>query len=601
MKNISWTQVNIILIILVVTIVALGIFSGIYYQSPRERIEMADVEEMNLAWIIRVDEDYDLATDLPCNLEVMKGEPVSISHFLPDDIGEDYGIAFRSIYNQVQVKVGDQILYQYGVDERRPFVKSPIPNWNFVPIDSKYAGQLLTITQISDYGNYSGLFTTVQIGSRSALLYKQWMENGWGILLSVVLLLLTLGLGLVIIGFGRKKKLDLRFRYYVIFAVGMTLFSVSGSPVLSVYFKNGFVFWLLHMLLRMAIPMLYLIFLRCFVQNRRLTTTIDIGIIASGIIYLIAVVLQIVGLVEFSFTYGVLGTIYGIGFLVITIGMLVGWLGYGRKELRTVAVANLLLSIAGIINLFVRPNHLYQLESTFWQISQMLYLFLLLGAVVEVLLQQTSQRIQDVEDEYSSQRAIAVTMMNPNFLFASLNSLLAMTKAGSRNSAKFVFAFSKYLRYNLDSVREEKLIPFSEELEHIAAYLEIQQLRMPDLQVTIEDKMHDFMVPARSVEAIVENAVKYGIGKNDSRGKIIVRSYERRDSYAIQIVDEGSGFDTDMLYRKSTPTSMKVIKERMESSVGAVLEVNSKIKKGTIVTIRLPKMNRQVQRKEQDA
>ena len=85
------------------------------------------------------------------------------------------------------------------------------------------------------------------------------------------------------------------------------------------------------------------------------------------------------------------------------------------------------------------------------------------------------------------------------------------------------------------------------------------------------------------------NAAKYGIGKNGNRGRIIVRSYERRDSYAIQIVDEGAGFDTDMLYHKDTPTSMKTVRQRLEASVGGVIEVNSRYGVGTIVTVKVPK------------
>lgn len=589
MKNISWSQLNIILAIIIGATLLLGILGGSIYQSANERVKIADVEDINDAWIIETNEEYDRATDLPCNLEVGKGEPISISHYLPQNIGPDYGIAFRSVYNEVQVKIGDTIIYQYGVDERRPFISSPVPNWNFIPIDSQYAGQLITITQISNYGMYSGLFTTIQGGSRSALLYQQWCENGWGMVLSVVLVLLAGGLSLIAIGIRMHKKLDIRFRYYMILLGTVVVWSISGSSLLPTLTKNGYFFWLLHTLIRMAIPMAYLMFLRGFAQKRKMVFAIDIGIIGAGICFVIVVILQLMRLLEFAASYDLLGTLYGLGFLAYTVGIMIGWLKYKRKELRTLAIANVLFSIAGIVNQFIRPNHLYQTEGTFWQISVMVYMFLLLGIIVAVVIEQMRQKVHSVEEEYSSQRAVAVTMMNPNFLFASLNTLLAMTKAGSRNSAKFVFAFSKYLRYNLDSVREEKLIPFEEELGHIAAYLEIQQMRMPELQVIIEDKMHEFSVPARSIEAIVENAVKHGIGKNENQGQVIVRSYERRDSYAIQIVDEGIGFDTDMLYRKETPTSMKVVRERMEQYLGAVIEVNSKPRKGTIVTVKIPK------------
>ncbi|MBO5239395.1 MAG: histidine kinase [Lachnospiraceae bacterium] len=593
MKNISWSQLNIILAIIVGITLIFGIFGGVFYQSSGKPASMNDVEDLNDAWIIETEEEYDSSTNLPCNLEVNSGEPISISRYLPETMGEDYGIAFRSVYNAVQVKVGDTILYQYGVDEKRPLVSSPVPNWNLVPIDSQYAGQLITITQISEYGKYSGLFTTIQGGSCSALLYYHWKEQGWGLILSVVLILLSVGLAVTAMIIGIHKKLDLRFRYYLILAGVVALWSISGSQLMSVFVRNVYVFWLLHMLTRMLIPIVYLMFLRGFAQKKKLVTAIDIGIIAAGIVYVAAVIFQVLGLLEFSATYDMLGNLYSVGFLAYTMAIIVGWLRYGRTELGTMSVANGLLVIAGIVNCFVRPNHLYQTEGMFWQVSTMIYMFFLLAVTVGVVIQQMNQKVNSVKEEYSSQRAVAVAMMNPNFLFASLNSLLTMTKNGSRNSAKFVFAFSKYLRYNLDSVREERLIPFEEELGHIAAYLEIQQMRMPELRVLIEDKYHDFQVPARSIEAIVENAVKHGIGKNNNEGQVIVRSYERRDAYAIQVVDEGSGFDTDKLYRKETPTSMKVLREQLETTIGATLEVSSKPDKGTIVTIKIPKQEKE--------
>lgn len=589
MKNISWSQLNIILTIMISTTLLLALIGGICYRSPKERIQIEDVTDMNDAWIVATNEEYDSSTNLPCNLEANKGEPISISHYLPENIGLDYGIAFQSVYNAVQVKVDGTIIYQYGVDEKRPFISSPVPTWNLVPIDSRYAGKLVTITQISEYGTYSGLFTSVQGGSCSALLYHHWMKNGWGLLLSVVFLLLTLGLIGVALAVGIHKKVDMRFRYFILLAGTILLWSISGSPLLSLFTKNGYGFWLLHILTRMLIPVAYLVFLRGFEQKKRLVMFIDIGILLSGILYVAVTVLQILGLLEFAVTYDIVGNLYSIGFVVYTVAIVIGWLKYGRKELQAISIANIWLGMAGVINLFVRPNHLYQTEGTFWQISVMIYLFILLGITVKEVIVQMNQKVNRVEEEYSGQRAVAVTMMNPNFLFSCLNSLLAMTKTGSRNSAKFVFAFSKYLRYNFDSVREDKLVSFQEELGHISSYLELQQMRMPELQILIEDKYHDFSVPSRSVEAIVENAVKYGIGKNENHGQVIVRSYERRDSYAIQIVDDGIGFDTDLLYRKDTPTSMKTIRDRLEQQIGAVLEVNSRPQKGTIVTVKIPK------------
>ena len=589
MKNISWSQLNSIVAIVISTAVLLGILGSVLYQTPAETSGMPDVTEMNDAWIIRTEGDYDSAVDLPCNLEVSKGEPVSISHFLPEQISGDYGIAFRSVYNQVQVKVGDTMLYQYGVDEVRPWNRSPVPHWNYVPIDVQYAGQLLTITQISEYGSYSGLFPEVFEGSKSALIYQQWRQSGVATIGMILLLLLTIGVVAIAAGQRLLEKQEMRLRYYVVLLVLVGLWSISGNPVITDMTAHGYSWWLVHILTRMLIPIVYLLFLRGYMQRRRMTMLVDGGMLITALAYVTAVILQLLGLVEFSQSYEVLGGLYRIGFLLYTVIMAIGWLRYQQKELRAITIVQSLLVAAGGIDLFVRPNHLYQQESTFWQMAVVVYMFLLIWLVIRLIMEQIRQQVIQAEEGYEGQRAQAVAMMNPNFLFAALNSLLNTTKREAPHTAKFIFAFSKYLRYNFDSVRKEQLIPFAQELEHIVAYLELQRMRMPGLQIEIEDKLHDFFVPSRSIEAIVENAAKYGIGKNGNQGRIIVRSYERRDSYAIQIVDEGAGFDTDMLYHKDTPTSMKTVRQRLEASVGGVIEVNSRYGVGTIVTVKVPK------------
>jgi hypothetical protein len=589
MKNIRWSQLNIILAIVLGTAIGVSVLAGICVRSDKQGLELRDVEDLNQAWIVETEGEYDTATALPCNLEVNKGDTISISRYLPDEIPSDYGIAFLSVYNQVQITINGEVIYQYGVDEKHPFLSAPVPNWNMVAIGEQYAGQLMTITQMSNYGVYSGLFTEIQAGSRSALLLEQWRCHGLSVVLSVVLVLFALGLCMIAFMLKLQKKLDFRFWYYLILTIVITAYTTASNPLIMIYSRNAYFFWILRMLLRMAIPVVLLLFMRGFIEKKRMLTMIDGGMIAVSILYVGMVILQLMGLIELPVTYDILGFIYKLGFLALSGLMVAGCIRYRHTRMWTVTVANVLLCIAGVVNQFIRPNHLYQQDSDFWGISILIYLFLLLGAVLEVVIGQVDQKVQTVEKEYDNQRSMAVAMMNPNFLFSALNSLLAMTKAGSHASSKFVFAFSKYLRYNLDSIREDKMVSFEEELGYIAAYLEIQQMRMPELKVLIEDKLHDFQVPVRSIEPIVENAVKYGIGKNDNRGQVIIRSYERRDSYAIQVVDEGIGFDPDMLYLKETPTSMKTVRSRLEQTVHASIDVNSRLGKGTIITIRIPK------------
>ncbi len=590
MKNIKWSQLNIILAIILGTATLIAVYTGIVSHSTKKKLLLQDAVPLSASWIVQTDDSFDQAVTLPAHIEAAPGEEIWLSQYLPDSISEDYGIAFYTIYNRVRVLVEDEVVYQYGFDEEDPFFHAPAPNWNVVSLSPRHAGKKLTIVQSSDYGKYAGLFMEVQGGGRSALLYRQWIRQGGSLIAILVLIFLVSGLCLIAVLLRIHRKLDFRFWYYLILSLLSMVYIITGNPLFMVYSTNEYVVWTLHLVLRMVIPVVYLLFVRGFMPKKRLISIIDGGILLTSLIYVVVMILQIIGLLRLPVTYDITGILYEVGFVALTVIVILAYVKYRNHDLLTLAIANSLYMITGIINLFVKPNHLYQQMGAYFEICTVAYLFLLLGCVLQIVLGQVNERITLIEQEYHSQREVAVTMLNPNFLFSSLNALLTMTKEGSRGSSKMVFAFSKYLRYNLNSIRNDSdLIPFEEELSHITAYLSIQQLRMPELKVVIEDKMHDFKVPIRSIEPIVENAVKHGIGKNGEKGQVIVRSYERRDGYAIQIVDDGKGFDTDMLYIKDTPTSMKTVRTRLEDGIRATVEVNSREDKGTIITVHVPK------------
>ena len=131
------------------------------------------------------------------------------------------------------------------------------------------------------------------------------------------------------------------------------------------------------------------------------------------------------------------------------------------------------------------------------------------------------------------------------------------------------------------------MVPFSKELEYIKAYLGIQCKRNSGLETVVEDKVIDFQVPYNTVEPLVENAVVNGALKSESGGRIVVRSYERLDCFAIQIVDNGKGTGPDK--RFSGKQSFKTIRKRLKSMCGGTVEINNKPDKGTILTIKIPK------------
>ena len=76
--------------------------------------------------------------------------------------------------------------------------------------------------------------------------------------------------------------------------------------------------------------------------------------------------------------------------------------------------------------------------------------------------------------------------------------------------------------YNtLNSMEGRETIPFSEELKHVEAYVNIEKIRFGDrVQVEFQIEAKSFQVPSLSVQPLVENAIKHGICKKMEGGTV---------------------------------------------------------------------------------
>jgi signal transduction histidine kinase len=72
-------------------------------------------------------------------------------------------------------------------------------------------------------------------------------------------------------------------------------------------------------------------------------------------------------------------------------------------------------------------------------------------------------------------------------------------------------------------------------------------------------------------------------------GTIRVESYETDEHYCVTVVDDGVGFDTDVLLDERKHVGIRNIRGRLETMVGGTLEIESAVGVGTKVLIMIPK------------
>lgn len=101
--------------------------------------------------------------------------------------------------------------------------------------------------------------------------------------------------------------------------------------------------------------------------------------------------------------------------------------------------------------------------------------------------------------------------LNPHFLFNALNSLSALITTDPALAEKFVLKLSKVYRYVLEK-RNETLASVQEELEFTRHYYFLQKIRFGEqllLEIADDVKHIDGMIPAMSLQLLLENAIKH--------------------------------------------------------------------------------------------
>ncbi|WP_294119911.1 histidine kinase, partial [Sphingomonas sp.] len=135
------------------------------------------------------------------------------------------------------------------------------------------------------------------------------------------------------------------------------------------------------------------------------------------------------------------------------------------------------------------------------------------------------------------------SQINPHFLFNSLNSVSALILDKQSDKAEeMVGKLARFLRLGLSADPTRK-IPLDLELELQRSYLDIEQLRYPDLSVEIDlpEALKGALVPALVLQPIVENAVKYGVAGALPPASISIRAHEAGDALQLEVVDSGKG------------------------------------------------------------
>lgn len=226
---------------------------------------------------------------------------------------------------------------------------------------------------------------------------------------------------------------------------------------------------------------------------------------------------------------------------------------------------------------------------------------IVMAAEIRRQLDRMRRQVGDIEERdatiHNLQTSIALSQIKPHFLYNALNTIYVLCGKDLQKGRQAISDLSDYLRINIGSIDSKLPIPFEKEMEHVKKYLSIEKLRFPEeFTVSYVTPVTDFLLPALTIQPLVENAVRHGVTQNDENGIILITTREMDRYYVVTITDNGPGFDVEKKKEETEGDEehphigIKNVKERLHRLCGGELEIRSTIGYGTEAIIRIPKI-----------
>ena len=209
------------------------------------------------------------------------------------------------------------------------------------------------------------------------------------------------------------------------------------------------------------------------------------------------------------------------------------------------------------------------------------------------LYQMDTERDLMVKQMELSNNKVSLLMdqIHPHFIYNALQQIALLCDEEPGSVKEAIIAFSGYLRKNLESLTNEGMIPFTEEMEHADIFIELAKI-LPSKDFVVEKRFEvtDFKIPALVVQPLVENAIKYGIGMSTEGDKILIETKLEGGYIVIRVADDGHGVRTELsTQKKHKSVGTNNVKTRLKILCDGEMKIN-RSDSGTEAVIRIPEI-----------
>ena len=182
--------------------------------------------------------------------------------------------------------------------------------------------------------------------------------------------------------------------------------------------------------------------------------------------------------------------------------------------------------------------------------------------------------------------------INPHFFFNALNSVATLIHDDPPRAETLLENLADLFRHAFRPSTE--IIPLQQELELIETYLAVESVRLGDRLRFAKFVPADALsvpLPALTIQPLIENAIRHGIGRQRDGGAITLSASRRNGSLTVIVADTGVGIapaERETLFERGVGLSN--VNRRLIHLYGPAskLRIDSAAGQGTTVSFSIP-------------
>lgn len=165
-------------------------------------------------------------------------------------------------------------------------------------------------------------------------------------------------------------------------------------------------------------------------------------------------------------------------------------------------------------------------------------LFAMMGLYVNFYIGRSNDLVLK-DAQLTQQRAdIMVSQVQPHFLYNALTSIMNI-KGNPPETRDAISDFGKYLRGNLDTLKQKGPIAIMLEIEHVKNFMELVKLNGgDDIQLELDIRDPSFLIPSLTLQSVFEALIELGAGYTEPKGTLKITCFATEDAHYVIIGDD---------------------------------------------------------------